>query len=87
MQSGDFDTAVELAVVRGTAAGPSTDAAGDALNGALDREVGRAQARFAAAAARADRALNGLPGAIAALTALCVVLALFGVRQRLEEYR
>ena len=86
-KNGDFTTAVELAVQRGTAGGPSTDAAGDALNAALDREVGRAQARFEAAAARADRALNGLSGAIAALTALCVLLALFGVRQRLEEYR
>ena len=87
VQKGDFTTAVELAVQRGTAGGPSTDAAGDALNVALDREVGHAQARFEATAARADRALNGLSGAIAAMTALCVLLAIFGVRGRLEEYR
>lgn len=87
LKQGDFDTAVTLAVKRGAAGGPTTDAAGDTLNVALDREVARAQARFATAAARATRALNGLAGSIAALTALCVVLALFGVRQRLEEYR
>lgn len=84
---GNFTAAVALAVGPWTAGRPPTDAAGDALNGALDREVGRAQARFDAAAARADRALNGLSGAIAALTALCVAAALLGVRQRLEEYR
>ncbi len=37
VKSGDFDEAVKLAVGRGTAGGPSTDAAGDALNGALDQ--------------------------------------------------
>lgn len=87
VKEGDFTTAVELAVQRGTAGGPSTDAAGDTLNAALDREVGRAQARFEAAAERSDRALNGLTAGIAAVAALCGALALFGVRQRLEEYR
>ncbi len=87
MMRGDFNTAVQLAVGRGTAQLPSTGAAGAALNRALDREVARAQARFLAAAGRADRALNGLSRAIAALTVLCALLALFGVRERLEEYR
>ncbi|MEA2143887.1 MAG: hypothetical protein QOI64_2317 [Solirubrobacteraceae bacterium] len=87
VKQGDFDTAVTLAVKRGAAGGPTTDAAGDALNVALDREVAGAQMRFEAAAARADSAVSGLSGVIAALTALCVVLALFGVRPRLEEYR
>jgi hypothetical protein len=87
VKTGDFTTAVQLAVQRGAHGGPTTDAAGDALDAALDREVGRAKARFEAAGARAERALNGLSGAIAALTALCAGLALFGVRVRLEEYR
>ncbi len=87
LKSGFFDTAVRLAVTRGAAGGPTTNAAAATLNEALEREVDRARERFTAAAARADRALDGLAGAIPALTALCLLLALFGVRERLEEYR
>jgi hypothetical protein len=87
VRDGDFTKAVELAVDRGAGAGPSTKNAGDALDQALDREVEIAQGRFEDAAARADSALRGLAGAIPALTVLCALLALFGVRQRLDEYR
>jgi hypothetical protein len=87
VQRGDFTTAEALAVDHGVDGTPSTKAAGDALNRALEREITNAQARFADAAARADAALTGLRGGIPALTVLCALLALFGVRQRLEEYR
>ena len=87
VKSGDFTAAVQLAVLRGAAGGPSTAAAGEALNDALDREIGPAQERFKAEAARARGALDGLSDAIPALTALSLLLALLGVRQRLEEYR
>jgi len=87
VKRGLFDQAVTLAVQHGADGRPSTDAAGDVLNRALEREAARAQARFEAATARADRALNGLSAAIPGLTAACLVLALFGVRRRLEEYR
>jgi hypothetical protein len=87
VQLGDFTEAEELAVDEGTDGKPSTKAAGDALNRALDREIRIAQNRFVDAAAQADAALAGLSGGIPVLTALCAVLALFGLRQRLEEYR
>ncbi|MEA2222181.1 MAG: hypothetical protein QOH83_557 [Solirubrobacteraceae bacterium] len=87
VQDGDFTKAVQLAVDRGTDGSPSTKQAGDALDEALVREVGIAQGRFDDAAARADSALDGLAVGIPALTVLCALLALFGVRQRLEEYR
>jgi len=87
VRHGDFTKAVELAVDRGADGSPSTKNAGDALDDALDREVGIAQGRFEDAAARADSALDGLAGGIPALTGLCALLALLGVRQRLEEYR
>jgi hypothetical protein len=81
---GDFSTAVKLAVGPGQR---STQRAGAALNAALDREVDVAQARFDDSAARADAALGGLALGIPVLTALCAVLALLGLRQRLREYR
>lgn len=87
VQRGDFTRAEALAVNRGADGSPSTKAAGDALNRALDREVQIAQDRFVDAATRADAALAGLAVGIPALTVLCALLALFGVRQRLEEYR
>ena len=87
VRHGNFTKAVELAVERGAGGRPSTKDAGDALDEALDREVEIAQGRFEDAAARAGSALGGLAVAIPALTALCALLALFGVRQRLEEYR
>jgi hypothetical protein len=87
VRDGDFTKAVQLAVERGTDGSPSTKRAGDALDEALVREVGIAQGRFDDAAARADSALDGLAVGIPALTVLCALLALFGVRQRLEEYR
>ncbi len=62
-------------------------AAADRLSGDLASQVNAAQARFAAAASSAASALSGLAIAIPLLTVLAAVLALFGIRQRLEEYR
>jgi hypothetical protein len=84
---GDFTRAEKLAVDRGSGGAPSTKQAGDALSGALDREVRVAQGRFEDAVKRAHAALTGLGVGIPSLTVLCALLALFGVRQRLEEYR
>ena len=56
------------------------------LNGALDREVSRAQERFLAESARAGGASTGCLTP-SPRSALSLLLALFGVRQRLEEYR
>ena len=64
VKRGQFDEAVKLAVQQGLGGGPSTGEAGAALNGALDREVERAQARFAVAQGRADgseRAAGEIP--------------------------
>ena len=87
LKIGDFDAALTLAVQDGAGDGPSTAAASESLNRTLDRGVRRAQERFEAARERADRALNGLSAGIPAVISLSVLLALFGVRQRLEEYR
>jgi hypothetical protein len=65
----------------------STKDAAAALNGALAREVVEAQRHFVASASRAESALGSLRVAIPLLTALCALLALSGVRQRVEEYR
>jgi hypothetical protein len=82
--AGDFSTAVTLAVGPGPR---STRSTGGALNAALDREVHVAQASFDDSVSRADAALGGFALSIPALTALCALLALLGVRQRLREYR
>jgi hypothetical protein len=87
VQLGDFTSAGKLAVRHGAGGVPSTKDAGDALSDALDREVARAQDRFEDARAHADGALAGLAAGVPGLTALCALLALLGVRQRLEEYR
>jgi hypothetical protein len=81
---GDFSMAVKLAV-GGSAR--STRRAGAALSDALDAEIRVAQARFIDDVSRAGSALGGLAIGIPVITALCAVLALLGVRQRLREYR
>lgn len=87
LKRGDFTSAVRSAVERGTDGRLSTSAAAEALNTGLDRHVNVAQSRFVDATSGARSALGGLPLGIPLLTALCVFLALMGVRQRLEEYR
>jgi hypothetical protein len=80
---GNFTRAVRLAA-NGSR---STRRAAAVLNDALQREIGVAQGRFDDAAPRARSALGGLAIGVPLLTALCAVLALLGVRQRLREYR
>jgi hypothetical protein len=86
-QRGDFSGAVTLAIGAGTGASASTTAAAAALNRALTDEVGRAQRRFDSAMSRANAGLDGLAVGIPLLTVLSALLALLGVRQRLQEYR
>lgn len=84
---GDFDHAIDLAV--GVRAGDArtTRATAAALNGALQDDVRVAERRFHAAAGRAHDELAGLVVGIPLLTALGLLLALSGLRQRLAEYR
>ncbi len=69
------------------ASSPAAGAAADRLNSDLAGETDAAQSRFVAAAASASSALSGLAIAIPVLAAVVAALALFGIRQRLEEYR
>lgn len=82
-RDGRFSEAVRLA----TAGRDSSNAAAERLDALLQREVRVAQARFEAEATRAGESLDGLAVGIPTLTALLGVLALLGVRARLEEYR
>ena len=86
-QRGDFSEAVKLAVRRRPGGRLSTREAAANLNDALVRAVHVAQRTFEREASRAQSALNGLRVGIPALTIACALLALLGVRQRLEEYR
>jgi len=81
--NGRFNDAVSLAV------GARADELllSDALNSNLVQEISAAQRRFAAAAGDATAALGGLWLAIPLLSVLFAGLALYGVQQRLEEYR
>lgn len=84
---GQFGPAARFAVGPRADKEPSSKEAVEALNRVLNGEVDVAQQRFAAAASRADSALAGLSTGIPLLAALCAVLALAGLRRRLEEYR
>ena len=57
------------------------------LGNQLTGEIGGAHARFARSAGDAASALNGLGLAIPLITVLAAGLALFGLRQRINEYR
>jgi hypothetical protein len=81
--NGRFNDAVNLAV--GSAA--KEVSISDSLNSGLGQQISAAQRRFAAAAADATSALGGLWLAIVLLSVLFAGLALYGVLQRLGEYR
>ena len=85
--SGEFDPAGVLAVGPREDGKPSSKEAVVALNEVLDDEVGVAQRSFAASTSRADGALGGLSTGIPLLSAASAVLAIAGLRRRLEEYR
>jgi hypothetical protein len=79
-REGDFTQAVELATV-------STKRVADELDAALAREIAIAQGRFEAGVHHARTTIDGLAAGIPLLTALAGLLALLGLRMRLEEYR
>ena len=81
--NGRFNDAVRLAV--GSSAKELSLA--DALNSGLAEQISAAQRRFAGAAGDATAALGGLWLAIPLLSVLFAALALYGVQQRLGEYR
>lgn len=81
--NGRFNDAVRLAV--GSSAKELLLA--DALNSGLALQISAAQHRFAGAAGDATSALGGLWLAIPLLSVLFAALALYGVQQRLGEYR
>jgi hypothetical protein len=66
---------------------PATAAISDRLSSDLDGEIHAAQGRFGHAAADATSALDELSIAIPVITVLAAVAALFGLRQRINEYR
>jgi hypothetical protein len=87
-RAGDFTIAVNLAI-GGAGAGDNipTQVAAAALDGALAREIDVAQDRFRSRTADAGGALDGLSGGVPLLTIACALLAMFGLRRRLDEYR
>jgi hypothetical protein len=82
-RGGRFDEAVNLTV------GPHAQelSLSDALSSELVADITAAQRRFGSAASEAGSALGGLWLAIPLLSALSAALALWGVAQRLGEYR
>ena len=69
------------------AAAPTASAASDQLGTNLSDQIRAAQGRFTRSAADATSSLAGLSVAIPLLIALAAVLALVGLRQRINEYR
>lgn len=83
-QVGEYSDAVALAVRSGKA---STRAAAKAFTTALDSQTRAAQASFRTQIESSSSKLAGLGAGIPLLTVLAALLALAGVRERLEEYR
>jgi hypothetical protein len=77
--SGQLQPAINLA--------PAAGAISDRLSRRLEARITAAQQRFTRSAADASSALSGLSLAIPLITALAAVLALLGLRQRINEYR
>ena len=77
--SGDLKGAIGLA--------PQASAISERLSLDLAEQIDAAQGRFMRAAAHATSAFGGLGFAIPLITALAAVLALVGLRQRINEYR
>lgn len=80
--NGKFGDAVSLAV----GSGATEVSLFDSLNSGLGQQIAAAQQRFASAAHDATSALDGMWLAIPLLTAMFALLALFGLRQRINEY-
>jgi hypothetical protein len=77
--SGQLIDAIRLA--------PQASAISEELSHNLAEQIDAAQRRFKRAAADATSAFDGLAFAIPLITALAAVLALIGLRQRINEYR
>jgi hypothetical protein len=77
--SGQLQPAIDLA--------PAAGAISDRLSQRLEARIAAAQQLFTRSAADASSALSGLSLAIPLITALAAVLALLGLRQRINEYR
>ena len=75
---GDTRSAIDAAI------GSSTS---DAVTANLDAQTAAAQRRFTRAAADATSSLSGLSVALPLVIVLAAALALFGLGQRLREYR
>jgi hypothetical protein len=86
-RGGDFDAARRLATGKNRSAGASTTRTAAALNKVLDDQVEVAQRRFRQHTSGAQGALDGLANGIPLLATLSALLALLGVRERLQEYR
>jgi hypothetical protein len=82
-RSGQIEDAINAAVRAGT---PGHSAA-DLLSANLGAQISAAQLRFSHAAGDATSSLSGLSPAIPIMTVLAAALALFGLRQRIGEYR
>jgi hypothetical protein len=80
---GDFAGAAKLAVREGS----DELAASDAMATSFGSAIGAAQARFDRAAADAASALKGLAVGIPLLVTGVALLVLYGLRQRINEYR
>ncbi len=68
-------------------AAPRASAISDQLSSGLDARIADAQQRFMHSAVAASSDLSGLGLAIPLITVLAAVLALLGLRQRINEYR
>ncbi len=66
---------------------PQASAISEELSHNLAQQIDAAQVRFKQAAADATSALDGLAFAIPLITVLAAVLALIGLRRRINEYR
>ena len=76
---GQLPTAIKLA--------PEASTISEEMSHTLAQQIDAAQGRFARSAADATSSLGGLAFAIPLITALAAVLALVGLRQRINEYR
>ncbi|MEA2369710.1 MAG: hypothetical protein QOH12_104 [Solirubrobacteraceae bacterium] len=81
VNGGKFAKAVQAS----HAAGGSSPA--DRLSANLKQQIGASQTRFVSNAGAAGAAVGGLTIAIPLLSALAAILALSGLRQRINEYR
>jgi hypothetical protein len=70
-----------------TASGPRATAVTSGLSADLNGQIASAQRRFGTNARAATSSLSGLSIAIPLLTLVAAILAVLGLRRRLEEYR